>query len=421
MSLPMQYVRYFRTAFHLLAFTTICFLPITAYADDWPMTHHDAQNTGYTTAQLAPPLRLAWCLKTTRFACPLLATQNVVCARTVREHLRDVPRFWKGKIMGWALTRVYVPTDTLLIDKHGKTIWSVHNAAPIYFHDDCLIVYNAELTGNGARIVRYDWRAQKELWAHPLGFNSGYFVGGVADNNVLYLVTRQEQNNKDISVLTALNLDDGTQIAQKLQTDEYEFGAPSATGENVFVGAGHWLHVLDVAKLQVEWGFWDAGFKTRIFDDVLIGRNYFRWVVAVDLKTHKLLWRTETHREFPPFLVSGENQMLDIEFSDGNDRPVQLEAYAMRTGELVWRYPMLAITGAGSGHCAYVAGGHKHLPGRTTPVGGFYCFDAHNGKLVWKYEKQNLMGGQIIIGDNTLYGLDSDGYLYKFVSSRKGK
>ena len=70
---------------------------------------------------------------------------------------------------------------------------------------------------------------------------------------------------------------------------------------------------------------------------------------------------------------------------------------------------------AGSGRYVYAGGWNEHSPGQNVPAGGFYCLDSTTGKLVWKYQHPHLKGSSVIVSENALYALDSDGYLYKFL------
>jgi len=44
-----------------------------------------------------------------------------------------------------------------------------------------------------------------------------------------------------------------------------------------------------------------------------------------------------------------------------------------------------------------------------------HSLDGATGRVLWKYEKPGVQGAAVIVSDGALYGLDTKGFLYKFV------
>jgi outer membrane protein assembly factor BamB len=104
----------------------------------------------------------------------------------------------------------------------------------------------------------------------------------------------------------------------------------------------------------------------------------------------------------------------------------------VKTGQITWQHPVICgdeyseefysvefmnVLTAGAGNLVFIPGWHEHLPGQKMPRGGFYCLNADDGKLLWKFELPRVKGVAVIISGGAVYGLDSKGVLYKFVGS----
>jgi outer membrane protein assembly factor BamB len=137
----------------------------------------------------------------------------------------------------------------------------------------------------------------------------------------------------------------------------------------------------------------------------------------MDLAGRRVLWKTSAWRDAANSLVKGPGGKMLVLLATAN--PAAVVALDLPTGQVVWRQAMIAGSyaasqrSAGAWNIAYVPGGHMNVPGG--PRGGFYALEGATGRVLWAYERPGVFGAAAIISDGALYGLDAQGFLYKFI------
>jgi outer membrane protein assembly factor BamB len=377
-----------------------------ANADDWPMARHDARNTSYTEEELAPPLRLCWRVRSSGdsdypVSGEMLASAGMICAVAGPEAYQR-------------------QQHTLLFDTSGRLIRRIENAVPVYLKQARLILAS---WGDPPAITCYDLKTWEAKWSHPLP-GLIYFGGGVECKGVLYSAYSREPPGGVAGVaplsrqwvFVALRIEDGGSLSESVWP--YGSGAVACDGEHFYFGLDHWLHVLDAQTLKPQWGYYDGGNVDPILTgSFAVTQGFAMSAQAINLEKRKRVWGLNAYRGSAHSLAKGPGGIaLVVESVSG-----ALVGIRVDTGEIVWRHPLIVggygypVTTAGSGRFVYAPGGHEHLPGGRKPRGGFYCLDAATGALRWKYERVHFGGRAVIVSEGCLYGVGSDGHLYKFV------
>jgi outer membrane protein assembly factor BamB len=367
--------------------------------DDWPTLRHDARNTGYTTERIASSLRLVWRVRTPlhllqgNISKPiLLASQGVICV---------------------GLEQTSASKESLLYDRSGHLVWRIAGAAPVYLKGERLILAE-EGEENGPSLLRcYNWRTKTPLWSCSLDGELKRFVGAVADGKLYCAFDLGPQKQEGNRVVIGLSLADGKRFARYQGEREWGDGPPVYDGHDVGYGTGHWLHVLDANTLEPQFAFADGGncYPIRT-GDLLIAKGWLHHINAWNLKTRKAAWQIGGPRDMVHCLTHGkQGKTLLIESSSALD---------VATGRRVWSVPVYAWCAAGAGNSVYLAGAGDDTDPIGAKSGGFYGVDARNGRVRWKYERSGLNGVCVIVSGGDLYGLGTDGCLYRFAPLSAG-
>lgn len=374
-------------------------------SDDWPMVRHDAQNTGYTPIEVRPPLKLVWRAYTNMGIAGcfsiLLVSGGTVCA-------------------GQPITRIYGQSDpqAQLFDSSGHLVWQLPNAQPVYLHGPILIVISKQK--NGFVAIAYNHSSRRQLWVTRLDASMTELDPVIEDKDKLYISYASKDaytnNYAGFMKLVILNVHNGHVL-----TRYKSIPCQALDDRYIYWGGGHWLRVADKKTLKLLWTDYDSGTVWPISTGrYVVALGWMHWVTAVDTKSRQPIWRVSAMRDNAHCLARGSRGALlaieDIPI------PIALAAIDIPTGKTRWLRPMFAEPGkAAGGRFIYVPGGHEHLPGEKQPKGGFYCLDADTGAVRWKYERtgQKSWGSMMIVGDGAAYGLDFQGYLYKFIPTAK--
>lgn len=367
-----------------------------ARSDDWPLFQHDARNTSYSAESIKPPFKLAWRVSTGNRYAILLAAGEKVCVTT------SLGRYYVSSAVSTSSQ-----ATVKLYDASGRLIWTIPQAAALYLDRDVLVLVTVKQ--NTIHIDCYDIRTRQRKWSYPL-IPTAYDLSVTVDHNTL-LCSWYGPNDQGSFTLEQLQLSDG-----KLLRKSEQVGAQAVEGEHFYWGFGHWFHTVDVATLTPQWGFYDGGGDPVVAGPIVIGHGWGNWATAIDTRTRKKVWRYPVWRDsIHPLLHTSDGHTLILE---STNVPVAVTAFAVDADRIVWVRRMFcsAAQAAGSGRYAFVPGWHEHLPGQQELRGGFYCLDADTGAERWKYEQPQLYGSAMIINGGCLYGLDAEGYLYRFVT-----
>jgi len=364
--------------------------------NDWPTMRHDAHNTGYTSHEVSPPLRLAWRVQAYSSVQPfLLASGGAVC----------VSKEAAGK-----------RPEVSLFSHTGRLLWQVKNAVSLYLKDKRLIVA-AWKEGDQSSLQCYNWQTKTLNWSHALEGTLEGVRGAVAEGGRLYCLYSARLGGPGWrEVLRVLNLKDGRLMAERVGgIQDWGAGPPACDGQYLYYGSGHWLYMIDIQNLQPQlqphFAFFDGGNCHLISaGQLIIGKGWLGWIHAWGKETRRLAWKTGGPRDVTHCLAKGqEGKMLLIESSTARD---------LSTGATVWQYPVYGLCSAGAGRFVYMAGSRSPAPLPDKP-GGFYGFDAASGRFHWKHERTGLRGVAVIASEGSLYCLDSEGFLYRFVTARR--
>jgi hypothetical protein len=366
-------------------------------ADDWPVLHHDAQNTSYSADLLKPPFRLAWRVPiNARYGGALLAAGDTLCV--------SYRRFNPAGAGSIAVT---------LFDATGKPTWTIPQATAINLSSDSLIVING---GQQAQSIDcYDRQTHMSRWSYPLKQAPFYsYAIGTTGPDQLCCTAWSETGDSYRPTMTILNIRDGKPIRTVENID-----AQASDGSHLYWGSGHWFHVADAATWQPQWGYFDGGDNPIVAGSVVIGHGWGNWATAIDTQTRQAIWRRPVWRDGIHVLLHTSNGRLRV--LEATNVPTAATAFDLDADHIAWQHALdcnpfgPGNQAAGTGHYAFVPGVHRHLPGRKLPRGGFYCLDADTGAERWKYERPNTEGSAMIISGGCLFGLDNQGYLYKFI------
>ncbi len=102
-------------------------------------------------------------------------------------------------------------------------------------------------------------------------------------------------------------------------------------------------------------------------------------------------------------------------------RAAVVRAHDLKTGRVVWYHSPLTVVapGAAVSDTVYLPAGFDF--GKPQERGGLYALAADTGRMVWRYGRPGLSFGPPAIADKSLFVFGSDGYLYAFAETNKGK
>ena len=333
----------------------------TMPAEDWPMFHHDARHTGYSTSTAPDTNQVLWSYKAGNY----VASSPVVADGKVFVYSGDE----------WYDDRPNPSNKIYALDKDtGEVIW----------------VKSYE-TGIGA------------LDPSPAVANGKVFVGST--NGKIY----------------ALDINNGKQIwsyetSYGKRTPIYT--SPTVANGKVFVIFGQGIiYCLDGVTGEAIWSYEieDSWSSPAVADGkVFVGASYYEKVFALDENTGALIWSYEIGDYGISSPAVGYGKVF---VHTGNSvTPLSndiLYALDEDTGELIWSYN----TGGSINRLASspaVANG-KVFVGSSN--GKIYALDANNGKLIWSYETGDVVlsspaiaDGKVFIGsgDSKVYALDEN-------------
>jgi len=298
----------------------------------------------------------------------------------------------------------------------GKTLWSYDPGIRIweraYASDGELFFIGLE---NGA-YAALDPSNGRELWRVDLGVNSQ--MPAFISNGVVYVPTTfagpgmiGDPNGK--AILFALSAKDGATL-WAFETDNYILQTPYVQDETVYAAGsfsdprdidegGHMrLYALDIGDGSVKWEYEsDDGFTKQVYAtaEYLSYIAYQDFLVGVDAKTGKLLWRTDTGNWVPTLMGSGDV----VYFGSAN---TNVHAVDIKTGETLWTYNIP------QGTFNYMLGAPVQVEDELvflTQVGEIVALDAATGEFHWEVVTDaaasrtgiSVSGGWIFLGDGS--------------------
>ncbi|HLV80270.1 MAG TPA: PQQ-binding-like beta-propeller repeat protein [Chthonomonadaceae bacterium] len=175
--------------------------------------------------------------------------------------------------------------------------------------------------------------------------------------------------------------------------------------------------------MNLRWDYYlGATYFPLRYGHLVISQGHTGGDMAIDVTTHKLAWSVAWVRPGAAHcLIQGaRGKTLLLEMLED---AVALAGIEPATGKIAWKSMMLVGNyhdglAAGSGRFAYVPGGHQYPPKGKGARGGFYCFDGATGKVIWSYERPDILGQCMIVSEGCVYGL-ADHSIYKFVPIRQ--
>lgn len=383
-------------------------------ADDWSAPRHDAANTGYTAAEVRPPLKLIWRVAThlhtdrNGFANVILATREVVAIGTPPPYGDTVS----------AETRLFSPA--------GRLLWSIPGATPLFLHGDVVLLGETPRPPALPSLGCYDWRSHRLLWRSVLASpdpHAGFPAACAVVGGLVYLVAPTEEGHTEVR---ALALTTGQMVRAAGLAEQLIRPALAVAGNRMVIGSGHRLSVYTLDDFKPHQWFYDGGDTWPIIcGDLVVALGWSMDVQAMDVPADRLLWRMSAYRDVAHCLARDSHGRLliveDLGVGPGAD-PV-----LPRTGAIVSKRPLLITnysypTGyaallAGSGRFVYVPGAHSTAHGGVR--GGFYCLLAEDGQPHWSYQRKGVTGSAIAASSGRVYGLDTVANLYCFAHRRR--
>ena len=195
-------------------------------------------------------------------------------------------------------------------------------------------------------------------------------------------------------------------LAWKVKTEGYVHATPSvADGVAYITGCDEILRAIRVSDGRQLFSL-SSGAYTGASPAIGTGRAYYgtyeNEVLAVDLKTHKIVWRYRHPQRNFPFYSSAALSGGRV-FVGGRDK--LMHALNAVTGKEAWSFP----TGARIDSSPAIASGRVYVGSND---GKLYVFDAASGKVVQQFEAGGPLSASPAIADGRLVIGSQDGKLF---------
>jgi outer membrane protein assembly factor BamB len=347
---------------------------VTVYADspespdDWPMSHHDPEHTGYSTTT-APETNYLW-------------------KRVIGSEVVSSPAIVDGRLyVGSSDHNIYcLNTST------GTTIWSFITGS--YVQSDPAVSDGRVYVGSDYSVYCLNASTGNQIWCYETG-GSVYSSPAILGNRV-YIGS----NDNNVYCLNAIT---GSRIWSYL-TGNWVISSPAVSNNKVYVGSNdHNFYCLNASTGTLKWTYTTVddviSSPLIINDKVYVGSDDFR-IYCLNANTGAKIWSytTGNYVESSPATFGGRVYVGSADYS----------VYCLNatTGAKIWSYATndYALCSPAIADGRVYIGSDDH---------NIYCLNAYTGTKIWSYTTGDDVSSTAVAG-GVLYLGSFDGSVYAF-------
>ena len=374
----------------------------TAYANDWPMFHHDLQHTGYSTSDAAD-------------------TNNVMWTYTTDGDVYSSPAVVDG--------RVYIGSDDghvyCLDAEDGDKIWNSSNVGTVWYSSPA--ISDGRVYIGGDLLYCLNNEDGSRIWSYQGGINiasSPAVVGdrvyiGTWEGNICCLDADPDDNGDgvinhnpydEIDDDNDEGYDDSILIDYDLiwiyETGDLVISSPAVYADKVYVGSKDKKFYCLYANNGTEiWNYTTQGYVDSS-PAIADGKVYFGsddnkiYCLYADNGTEKWRYSTQGDVKSSPAIANGKVYVGSLDN--------KVYCLDVTTGLPAWDSPFTTSNDVSSSPA--IADGKVYIGSLNKKV---YCLDADDGTKLWEYETQGkidhsspaIVDGKVYIGslDNEVY------------------
>ena len=343
-------------------------------SDDWPMFHHDLNNTGYSTSTTPNTVSVLWSYAT---------GGNVRSSPTVANG-----RIYAGSYSTDVFCLDAVTGDELWVFPIGSWVWSSPAVAngKVYFGAYNNRVYCVDaITG----VETWNYVIGDDPRSSPAIANGRLFVG--ADNNNVY----------------CLDAENGDHIWTQ-PTGSLVRSSPAAVQDKVYIGSyDNKVYCLDASTGSEIWSYTTGGdvesSPAVVGGYVFVGSNDDK-VYCLDAEFGDSVWAYPTGGDVKssPAVANGKV------YVGSND--INIYCLNATTGAWVWDHSL----GASGGVYSSPAVSDAKVYIGSASDNSVYCLDADTGAEKWKYSTAGQVWTSPSVADGTVFIGSDDDNIYAF-------
>lgn len=334
---------------------------------DWPQFRGNPLLTGVTSSTLGKPLKLLWSFE-------------------AGDAIESSPAIAGGAVYVGSATGDLVSLDLAT----GKVRWKYKAAKDLGIGESSPAVaggtvYVGDLDGTFHAVdvqtgkARWTFKTMGEIKSSPVVAGDRVLIGSY--DGALYCLAARDGK-----------------LLWKFQTENYVHGTPAVVEGIAYIsGCDEKVRGIRISDGAEQFAFPSGGYtgaSPAVAGSIAYFGNFNNEVVAVDLKSHKILWRYEHPERHFPFYSSAAIVDGRIVLG-GRDKMVHC---LDRTGKPLWTFQTRAridSSPAVSGGIAYIGSND----------GRIYGLDVKTGAKVWEYEAGSavssspaIAGGKLVVG-----------------------